>query len=59
VCVTGSAVFLLQLPRLRALVRPLYVRIGILPEIPSGVYPALAPPDARSEPAVTESADPG
>src|SRR4029079_16748620 len=33
VCVLASAVFLRELPELRRRVRPIYVRMGILPEI--------------------------
>ncbi len=43
-CAVGSLAFLLRFRQLRAQVRPVYVRMGILPEMPSGVYPALAPP---------------
>jgi MFS family permease len=60
-CLAGSAAFLLQLPRLRALVRPVYIRLGILPEMPAGVYPALAPPaaaDGQAGSAVAEPAEP-
>lgn len=45
VCVVGALVFATQLPRLRALVRPVYAKLGILPEVASGVNTAaeLAP----------------
>jgi MFS family permease len=33
----GSAYFAMYLPRLRQLVRPLYVRMGILPEVAAGI----------------------
>ena len=36
-CIIGAAVFSTQLPRLRKAVRPIYVRLGILPEIAQGV----------------------
>ena len=39
-CIVGSAVFVVQLPRLRSLVRPIYVRMGILPEMAAGVQGA-------------------
>jgi MFS family permease len=51
-CLGATAVFALQYQRLRQLVRPLYIEMGILPEMASGVYPALAPPaplDGESE----------
>jgi MFS family permease len=37
VCVAGSLLFAAWLPRLRALVRPLYVQMGILPELASAL----------------------
>lgn len=45
----GAAAFALQLPRLRALVRPTYVRLGILPQMASGVQSAteLTTPPAQ------------
>jgi MFS-type transporter involved in bile tolerance (Atg22 family) len=36
-CVLGSLLFTFQLPRLREMVRPIYRRMGILPEIASGI----------------------
>jgi MFS family permease len=44
VCLAGSIAFALQYKRLRAIIRPIYVRMGILPEMSSPVYPAVAPP---------------
>jgi len=41
-CIAGSLLFALQLPRLRALVRPLYVQMGILPEVTVAVQGASA-----------------
>ena len=49
VCLAGAAVFALRLPQLRSLVRPLYVRMGILPEMADGVQAATAlsvPPES-------------
>ena len=37
ICLLGSLVFLLRLPRLKPLVRPIYVARGIMPPIPEGV----------------------
>jgi MFS family permease len=37
VCLIGAAVFALKLPQLRKLVRPLYARMGILPEMAQGL----------------------
>jgi MFS family permease len=39
-CLVGAAVFAVRLPGLRALVRPLYVRLGILPEVAAGMQAA-------------------
>src|SRR5947209_17277828 len=50
-CLLGSLAFALQFRRLRALVRPIYVSMGILPEMASGVYPTVAPPSPLPEPA--------
>jgi hypothetical protein len=32
-CIAGAAWFALRLPSLREIVRPIYVRLGILPEL--------------------------
>ncbi|MFZ3342756.1 MAG: MFS transporter [Terriglobales bacterium] len=40
ICVCGAGLFALQLPTLRKLIRPIYVRIGIIPELAKGVYAA-------------------
>jgi MFS family permease len=49
VCLAGAAVFALRFHRLRALVRPIYVRLGILPELTSSVHPQVAPPLVLAE----------
>jgi MFS family permease len=36
-CVLGGVLFLRELPRLRQVMRPIYVRLGILPELAEGV----------------------
>jgi MFS family permease len=41
-CIAGGLVFRRQLPRLRALVAPIYVERGILPEIASGLSEAAS-----------------
>jgi MFS family permease len=41
-CIAGAAAFSRSLPRLRALVRPIYVERGILPEIAAGLGDAAA-----------------
>ncbi len=40
-CVVGSLVFACRLPTLRKIVRPIYRRIGILPDVTSGI-PSVA-----------------
>jgi MFS family permease len=50
-CLFGSAAFTAALPRVRAVVRPLYVALGILPEVGSGVFVPVGPAD---EPAKEE-----
>jgi hypothetical protein len=40
VCILGAAVFLTQLKSIRQMVRPIYIRLGILPEMASGVQQA-------------------
>jgi MFS family permease len=49
VCVIGSIVFLTRLPSLRKILHPLYVKMGIIPEIASGIQIAAEtkiPPDS-------------
>jgi MFS family permease len=49
VCLIGSALFLRHLPALRRAVRPIYQRLGILPEIAQGMQAAshaTGPPEA-------------
>jgi len=43
VCLTGALVFYRRLPELRKLVRPVYVRMGILPEVAEGIRTASEP----------------
>lgn len=48
-CVVGGMWFAAQLPAIRAIVRPIYVELGILPELAEGVQAASAlhtPPEA-------------
>lgn len=42
-CIAGSILFALNLPRLRALIQPIYVRMGILPELAAGAQPPTGP----------------
>jgi MFS family permease len=39
-CIAGGLLFALRLPRLRQQVRPIYVRMGILPELATGIQAA-------------------
>ncbi|MFZ0734434.1 MAG: MFS transporter [Candidatus Sulfotelmatobacter sp.] len=39
-CVFGAALFALQLPALRQLIRPIYAQIGIIPELAAGINTA-------------------
>jgi hypothetical protein len=39
-CLVGAALFGIQIPRLRAMVRPIYVKLGIVPEIATGLQAA-------------------
>jgi MFS family permease len=50
VCIAGAAAFSLALPRLRAQVRPIYVRQGILSEIAVGLQEATEPSLPEKEP---------
>ena len=40
ICVAGGVWFASRLPKLRAMVRPIYVQKGILPEIATGIQSA-------------------
>ena len=39
-CLIGSAIFASRLPTLRKIVRPIYVKLGIIPEIATGIESA-------------------
>jgi len=39
-CVIGAGLFARQLPRLRDVVRPIYIQLGVLPEVASGIESA-------------------
>jgi MFS family permease len=41
-CLAGAAWFARKLPTLRALIRPIYRRLGILPEVAAGLQSATA-----------------
>ncbi len=40
ICIGGAALFASQLPVLRRLVRPIYMKIGIIPEVATGIQAA-------------------
>jgi hypothetical protein len=40
VCISAALVFMNQLGHIRRVVRPIYVRLGILPEMAAGVQEA-------------------
>jgi MFS family permease len=49
-CIAGAGAFALALPRLREKIRPIYVRMGILPEMASGIQSAtelMVPPEKQ------------
>ena len=49
-CLAGAAWFATELPAIRKAVRPIYVRMGILPEVASGLSDAAAvsvPPERQ------------
>jgi MFS family permease len=49
-CIAGSLVFALQFRALRSLIRPIYRRMGILPEVATGIQEATrltAPPEGK------------
>ena len=39
-CIVGAGIFLTQLGSIRKMVRPIYVRLGILPEVAAGIQQA-------------------
>jgi MFS family permease len=41
-CVLGGVWFAAKLPGIRALIRPIYIQLGILPELAEGVHAASA-----------------
>ena len=42
ICVAGAGLFASQLPVLRGIVRPIYIRMGVIPEVASGIQAASA-----------------
>jgi MFS family permease len=41
-CLIGACLFARSLPRLRTLIRPIYIQLGILPEVATGLHAASA-----------------
>jgi MFS family permease len=56
VCIAGALIFARQLPYLRTLIRPIYVKMGILPEMPSPVQGILQPALGSAEESVDVAA---
>jgi hypothetical protein len=48
-CIAGAGLFALRLGKLRALVHPIYVKLGIIPEIVSGINTAAVLTSAPEE----------
>jgi MFS family permease len=49
ICIIGAIIFLTRLPSLRKIIRPLYVKMGIIPQVASGIQIASEiniPPDS-------------
>ena len=42
-CLAGALIFLKKLPELKAIVRPVYVKMGIIPEVAKGIETASEP----------------
>ncbi|MGC1372053.1 MAG: MFS transporter [Candidatus Sulfotelmatobacter sp.] len=42
ICIAGAGLFASQLPVLRRVVRPIYVRMGVIPEVATGIQAASA-----------------
>jgi len=49
-CLVGALLFAIRLPALREKVRPIYARLGILPEVASGIQSASEPTVPPKEP---------
>ena len=43
VCLAGAALFMKKLPELKSIVRPIYIKMGIIPEVASGIQTASEP----------------
>jgi MFS family permease len=48
-CVVGALIFLKKLPGLKSIVRPVYLKMGIIPEVAKGIQSASEPAGETSE----------
>jgi MFS family permease len=48
-CVAGALIFLNKLPELKSIVRPVYIKMGIIPEVASGIQTASEPATQSSD----------
>lgn len=49
ICICGAALFAVQLPTIRQLIRPIYIRIGVLPEVATGIHTASVLQEASED----------
>lgn len=49
VCLAGAAAFMKKLPELKSIVRPVYIKMGIIPEVASGIQTASEPAAQSSD----------
>jgi hypothetical protein len=49
ICIIGAILFFRKLPELKNIVRPVYVKMGIIPEVVSGIRTASEPALDRTE----------
>ena len=48
-CIAGAILFMKKLPALESIIRPIYVRMGIIPEVISGIQTASEPVVEQAE----------
>jgi MFS family permease len=58
-CVAGAAMFLRKLPVLKNIVRPVYIKMGIIPEVATGIQTASEPAAETISDSMTEFPNPG
>lgn len=49
ICLTAAVAFYVRLPRLRPLIRPIYIRKGILPEVATGIQSAATQAETSTD----------